>query len=80
MGKGCALIVVVFLVIAFFAALATIPEHGVYGVGFAALIGYAIYALIIKPIIDDREQSNNSEWTRPTSNPGNSGINDDDDW
>jgi len=80
MGKGCALIVVVFLVIAFFAALATIPEHGVYGVGFAALIGYAIYALLIKPIMDDRKQSNKSEWTRPPSNSTNSKIDDNDDW
>jgi len=81
MGKGCALIAVIFLIMAFFAAIATIPEHGLYGVGIAALIGYVIYALLIKPIVEDRNKSDKSEWTCPPSNKHNSGTNDnDDDW
>jgi len=66
MGVGCALIFIVFLIISFVSSLALIPEHGIYAIGFAALIGYAIYALIIKPIIEDNKSSTSSTSTTST--------------
>jgi hypothetical protein len=48
MRGGCALVVVVFLVLFFFASLATIPEHGLYGLIIPTFIGIILYN-IFKP-------------------------------
>jgi len=55
---GCALYIALLMIVAFFATLSTIPESGMVGFGLAALIGYAIYALIIKPIIEGLNEAN----------------------
>jgi len=56
MNTGCAIYFVIGMVILFIASLAAIPEGGIYGVGFTALIGYFIYQLIIKPIIEESKK------------------------
>jgi len=80
MGRIGAVVFLVLLIMAFLAALATIPEHGIYGVGFAAIIGYAIYVLFIKPFAEVINESKSSEYEHPISNNATSTIDDDDDW
>ena len=63
MAGGCALVVVIFLVLLFISSLATIPETGVYGLGFTVAIGYVIYLLLIKPMI---EETNKKKSEKPT--------------
>ena len=50
MKAGCAVIFVIFLVLLFFSALATVPEHGIYALIFAGIIGYLLY-IIFRPVV-----------------------------
>lgn len=63
---GCAVSVVIFLVLAFFASIsATFTEGNPYGLVFAGIIGYILY-LIFKPS-ESGSSSSSSNSYRPTS-------------
>jgi hypothetical protein len=64
-SMGCAILVLIFLVVAFFASLiTTFTEGNPYGLVFTGIIGYVLY-LIFKP--SNEASSSKSSLYRPPS-------------
>jgi hypothetical protein len=55
MNAVCAFLVIVFLVVAFFASLVTIPVHGIYGLIIPGVIVYLMYILFKDDFLDDEK-------------------------
>ena len=68
MGNGCALFVVVMLIVLFISSLLSLPESGIHGFALAAFFGFVIFAWIIRPIIQGFKESSSSNYEQSSIN------------